>query len=77
MNDNMNLNPLLAGIAAASGGSALLCYLKLRELTDRIWGLSPVYNDFAPWMWGTIISLLTCLVALIIMTRPRAVEGCA
>lgn len=29
----MDLRPLLAGIAVASGGSALLCYLKLRELT--------------------------------------------
>ncbi len=71
----MNLNPLLAGIATASGGSALLCYLKLRELTDRTWGMCPTHNDLAPWMWGTIISLLACLAALTLVARPREHGG--
>ncbi len=66
----MNPNPLLAGIAAASGGSALLCYLQLRELTDRVWGLSPSYSDIAPWTHGMAVSLIICFLSLIILTWP-------
>jgi len=66
----MDLRPLLAGIAVASGGSALLCYLKLRELTDRVWGYAPPYDCFAPWTRGMVASLLICLLSLIILTWP-------
>ncbi len=66
----MNPNPLLAGIAAASGGSALICYLQLRELTDRVWGMCPTYSDFAPWTHGMVVSRLICLLSLIILTWP-------
>ena len=71
----MNLDPLLAGIAAASGGSTLLCYLKIRDLTDRVWGISPLPYDFAPWTHGMVVSLVICLLSLVILTWPASRSG--
>ena len=60
---------LFMGLTVAAGGSALLCYLKIRDLTDRVWGISPLPYDFAPWSHGMVVSLLICLLALIMATR--------
>lgn len=65
----MNLTPLLGGIAAASGGSAILCYLKLREIVDHSWGIFPA-DEACTWTWGLALSLIICLVTLIIVTGP-------
>jgi|LAHQ01.1.fsa_nt_gb hypothetical protein len=75
----MNWKPLFLGLAAAAGGSALLCGLRVREIMSQSWGWFPAAEaNTLTWVCGA--SLIICLLALIMATRPEkgldAVPAC-
>ena len=65
------------GLGFAAGGSALLFYLKIREIVDQSWGEPP--EELSALSWALVSSLLICLLALIMATRvekrPEMVEN--
>ena len=73
----MDWKPLFMGLGFAAGGSALLFYLKIREIVDQSWGWYPA-EEVSTLFWALVSSLLICLLALIMATRvekrPEMVE---
>ena len=67
------------GLGFAAGGSALLLYLKIREIVDQSWGWYPA-EEVSALFWALVSSLLICLLALIMATRvekrPEMVDLC-
>ncbi len=59
---------LFMGLTVAAGGSALLIYLKIREIVDQSWGWYPA-EEVNTLFWTLISSLLICLLALIMVAR--------
>ena len=73
----MDWKPLFISLGFAAGGSALLFYLKIREIVDQSWGRYPA-EEVSTLFWALVSSLLICLLALIMATRvekrPEMVE---
>ena len=59
---------LFMGLTVAAGGSALLIYLKIREIVDQSWGWYPA-EEVNTLSWALISSLLICLLALNMVAR--------
>ena len=74
----MDWKPLFMGLGFAAGGSALLSYLKIREIVDQSWGWYPA-EEVSTLFLALVSSLLICLLALIMATRvekrPEMVEN--
>lgn len=66
----MDFRPIFAGICAAAGGTTVICWLKLSELTNTMLGYTTP-SLFTPWVQGAVVSPIICLLMFFMVTRRQ------